>query len=103
MPFRLRSNESIADGLRRLARQELGSVAKHLKRAAPPRDDAIHEIRKSVKKTRAILQVLDATLDTVGGRYRRIGVAIATHRIGREHGEVLRQGRHHLAKPGCPG
>jgi CHAD domain-containing protein len=60
MPFRLHSSESIADGLRRLAREELGSISKHLNGAAPPRDDAIHEIRKSVKKTRAILQVVDA-------------------------------------------
>ena len=60
MPFRLQSNESIADGLRRLARQELRSVSKHLNGTMPPRDGAIHEIRKSVKKTRAILQVLDA-------------------------------------------
>ena len=60
MRFRLQSNESIADGLRRLCRRELRSVSKHLNRAAPPGDDAIHEIRKSVKKTRAILQVLEA-------------------------------------------
>ena len=60
MPFRLRSTESIADGLRRLAREELSSISRHLDGAAPPRDDAIHEIRKSVKKTRAILQVVGA-------------------------------------------
>ena len=60
MPFRLRSTESIADGLRRIAREELSSITTHLDGAAPPRDDAIHEIRKSVKKTRAILQVVGA-------------------------------------------
>jgi CHAD domain-containing protein len=60
MPFRLRSTESIADGLRRVAREELSSISTHLGGAAPPGDDAIHEIRKSVKKTRAILHVFDA-------------------------------------------
>ena len=60
MPFRLRSTESIADGLRRLAREELSSISTHLDGEAPPRDDAIHEIRKSVKKTRAILHVVRA-------------------------------------------
>ena len=60
MPFRLRSTESVADGLRRLAREELRAISTHLAGAAPPRDDAIHEIRKSVKKTRAILQVVGA-------------------------------------------
>ena len=52
MPFRLQSNESIADGLRRLARQELCSESKHLNRAEPLRDATIHEISKSAKKTR---------------------------------------------------
>ena len=60
MPFRLRSTESVADGLRRLAREELRSISTHLDGAAPPRADAIHEIRKSVKKTRAILHVVGA-------------------------------------------
>jgi CHAD domain-containing protein len=60
MPFRLRPTESIAAGLRRIAREELRSISTHLDGATPPRPDAIHEIRKSVKKTRAILQVIDA-------------------------------------------
>ena len=60
MTFRLRSNESISDGLRRLARAELGSISTLLDGSAPPADNAIHEIRKSLKKTRAILQVIGA-------------------------------------------
>ena len=64
MPFRLRSTESVADGLRRIARAELSSISTRLESAAPPRRDTIHEIRKSVKKTDAILQVVVAD----GGR-----------------------------------
>ena len=60
MPFRLRSSESVADGLRRLAREELNSISKHLDGAVPPGGEAIHEVRKSVKKVGAILQVVDA-------------------------------------------
>jgi CHAD domain-containing protein len=60
MPFRLQPNESIPDGLRRIAREELRSISKHLNGSAPPHDDVIHEIRKSVKKTRAIVQVVEA-------------------------------------------
>jgi hypothetical protein len=60
MAFCLRATESVADGLRRLARDELSSISAHLEGATPPREDAIHEIRKSVKKTRGILQVVDA-------------------------------------------
>jgi CHAD domain-containing protein len=58
MPFRLRPTESIAAGLRRIAREELSSISTRLDGATPPGGDAIHEIRKSVKKTRAILQVI---------------------------------------------
>lgn len=60
MPFRLQLTEAVADGLRRLARAELGSISTRLDGAAPPHGDTIHEIRKSVKKTRAILQVVGA-------------------------------------------
>jgi CHAD domain-containing protein len=60
MSFRVRPTESIADGLRRLARQELRSISEHLDDAVAQRADAIHEIRKSVKKTRAILGILEA-------------------------------------------
>lgn len=60
MPFRLQLSESVAEGLRRLAREELGSISTCLNGAMPPPDDAIHEIRRSLKKTRAILQVLKA-------------------------------------------
>jgi CHAD domain-containing protein len=67
MAFRLRLTESVPDGLRRLAKNELGSISKHLHGATHPRDDAIHEARKSVKKVRAILEVVD------GDRGRGLG------------------------------
>src|SRR5262245_10521829 len=60
MAFRLRSTESVPDGLRRLARKELSSVSKRLEGKAHPDEEAIHEARKSVKKVRAILQLVDA-------------------------------------------
>jgi CHAD domain-containing protein len=60
MAFRLHSTEPIPAGLRRLARKELRSISKHLDGATPPRDDAIHEARKSVKKVRALAEVVEA-------------------------------------------
>jgi len=57
--FRLRSNESVADGLRRLARKEL-KAARNALRHTPPGDENIHEVRKSLKKVRAIAQLIDA-------------------------------------------
>jgi CHAD domain-containing protein len=39
---------------------ELRAARNELRRSTPPRDEAIHEARKSVKKVRAILQLIDA-------------------------------------------
>ena len=58
MAFRVRPEESMAHGLRRLARKELSSAGEHLQRAKPPREEAIHEARKSVKKVRAIVHLV---------------------------------------------
>jgi CHAD domain-containing protein len=58
--YRLRPRESVAHGLRRVARKELRSARDQLSEATPPDDQAIHEARKSVKKVRAILLLIDA-------------------------------------------
>ncbi len=60
MAFRLRPDESVAHGLRRLATKELRSVRDELRRSDAPADDAIHEARKSVKKVRVIMELIDA-------------------------------------------
>jgi CHAD domain-containing protein len=60
MAFRLRSRESVGDGLRRLARAQLKSTREHLQDGTSPGDEAIHEARKCIKKTRAIVQLCDA-------------------------------------------
>ena len=60
MAYRLKREESIGRGLRRLARKELRAADQQLRRAAPPPPEAIHEARKSVKKVRAIADLLDA-------------------------------------------
>jgi CHAD domain-containing protein len=58
MAYRLRSDESVADGLRRVARRELKRAVEQLQ-AEPPPDSAIHEARKSVKKARAVLRLIE--------------------------------------------
>ena len=60
MAFRLRSDESVTDGLQRLVRKELKAARDGLRQTSPPSDEAIHEARKSVKKVRAIAQLIDA-------------------------------------------
>jgi hypothetical protein len=59
MAFLLRPDESVTRGFRRLARNELEKTRDELRRARPPHDTAIHEARKSVKKVRALLQLID--------------------------------------------
>ena len=59
MAFRLQRDEPIRGGIRRLAKAELESAFEALKGSRSPADDAIHEARKSVKKVRAILHLID--------------------------------------------
>ena len=59
MAFRLRRSESVVQGLRRLAAKQIRAAIDEL-RSVPPRDEAIHEARKRVKKARAILQLVEA-------------------------------------------
>src|SRR5262249_18790659 len=60
MSFRLRDDEPIVRGMRRLASKELRSARRGLRQSSPPSDEAIHEARTSVKKVRAIASVFDA-------------------------------------------
>ena len=60
MAFRLRPQESVDRGLRRLATKALRSAREGLRQATPPGNEAIHDARKSVKKVRAIVALIDA-------------------------------------------
>src|SRR5262245_7726766 len=60
MAFRLRQHEQIADGLRRLSRKEIESARRQLERKSPPGDTAVHDARTSVKKVRAVLDLIEA-------------------------------------------
>jgi CHAD domain-containing protein len=60
MAFRLRPHESVKRGLRRLMKKELQSSRDELLKTIPPSDEAIHEARKSIKKVRAILDLIRA-------------------------------------------
>jgi hypothetical protein len=60
MAFRLRRRESVGHGLRRWARNQLRSAAIELRPAGLPTDESIHEAPKSVKKARALVQLIEA-------------------------------------------
>jgi CHAD domain-containing protein len=71
MAFRLKRKETVSDGLRRVVRRELRTAGDRL-RTESPTEEGIHEARKSVKKVRAILQLIKADEGTGlrGGRKR---------------------------------
>ena len=76
MAFCVRPRESIADGLRRLAKKELASAREQLLRTRQPGDEAIHEARKSVKKVRAIVQLIETDDGRgIGGGKKRLRAA----------------------------
>jgi CHAD domain-containing protein len=83
MAFRVRPDESVSHGFRRLASKTLQAAHDRL-RAARPDDEAIHEARKSVKKARAILALVDADegtgLDGSKKRLRRINRRLSSWR-----------------------
>jgi CHAD domain-containing protein len=58
MGFRFRRKESVRKGVTRIASEQLGSAIETLKEADGHYDrTAVHEARKSVKKTRAVLRL----------------------------------------------
>jgi CHAD domain-containing protein len=59
MAFRIRPDESVMHGLRRLARKEVEAARNELRRTRRPHEEPVHEARKSVKKVRAILQLIE--------------------------------------------
>jgi len=70
MAFHVRDDESIGHGIRRLAHKELADAAAALRStgAAGPR---VHEARKSIKKVRALLRLLEEAGTQKLGKARR--------------------------------
>lgn len=62
MPYRLRANESIPDGIRRIVQEEVDSACARLTNPKQRRDEAIHEARKSLKKIRGVLRLVRSVL-----------------------------------------
>jgi CHAD domain-containing protein len=85
MSYRFQPGEPVPEGVRRIVCEELESAAERLRSArGPARDAAIHEARKSIKKTRALLRLLQPKLgpvyDTWNTRLRDIGLRLSALR-----------------------
>ena len=67
MAYQLRSDESVPEGMGRIVREEFKSAAGQLKsRNGAKRDEAIHQARKSIKKIRGVLRLVQPELGTCG-------------------------------------
>ncbi|HEX6738120.1 MAG TPA: CHAD domain-containing protein [Vicinamibacteria bacterium] len=80
MAFRLKDRTRIAAGLQRLVRKEYGAALDELS-GADSKPDTVHEARKSLKKIRAVLRLLEPDL---GSDFRA-------------EDDRLRDASHHLA------
>ncbi len=59
MAFELRPDESLRKGIRRIARKEMEyALAQVVGKSNGSRDEAVHEVRKSCKKIRAVLRLV---------------------------------------------
>ncbi|HZU25898.1 MAG TPA: CHAD domain-containing protein [Bryobacteraceae bacterium] len=69
MAYKFKAGESVPESIRRIATEELDSAAEQLDgKGSSSREEAIHEARKSVKKTRAILRLAKSELGDVRSR-----------------------------------
>jgi CHAD domain-containing protein len=59
MAYRLKHSESVPRGVKRIASEEIRATVKYLRgKAGISRDEAIHEARKGIRKTRALLRLI---------------------------------------------
>jgi CHAD domain-containing protein len=67
MAYRLKPNEAVPDGIRRIVLEEIESASQGLASSAESdaRDEAVHEARKSVKKIRGILRLVGPQIGPV--------------------------------------
>ena len=76
MPYRLKHSEPVPDALRRIVGEELTWAVKQLAKTNK-REQGVHEARKSVKKIRGILRLVQSELGPVfhieNRRFRDIG------------------------------
>ena len=76
MAFRLKKNESVADGLRRIAEEEIDESLDLLHRMKGGSEESVHELRKNFKRIRALVRL---ARDAVGEEaYRRDNAALRT-------------------------
>ena len=85
MAYRLKSKESVPEGIRRVVKEEFDAGLQQLNgKSRANRDEAVHEARKSVKKIRAVLRLMRPELNgayaTETNRLRTVGRKLSEFR-----------------------
>lgn len=85
MSYRLKAGESVAEGIRRITAEELQAAVEPLgSKDGKGRDTAIHEARKSLKKVRGTLKLVQSELGPVyrneNRRFRDLGRKLSPFR-----------------------
>lgn len=82
MAYRLEHAESLPDGLRRIAAEQLdGAIGALRGETALPRDQAVHDARKRLKKTRAVLRLVREELGEQSYRRQNTRLRDAARRL----------------------
>ncbi|MFN3744025.1 MAG: CHAD domain-containing protein [Hyphomicrobiaceae bacterium] len=84
MAYRLKLKEPLAKGVRRIAGEQLGNAAARLQSPSDP-EIGVHEARKSLKRTRALLRLIrpglgDANFRKANARLRDIARSLSESR-----------------------
>ncbi len=61
--YHWKSGEKLADGLQRIVSEQLQCAIWHLAESGPTLDEAVHEARKSLKKARSAMRLMQGELD----------------------------------------
>ena len=85
MAFRFESNESAAEGVRRVARERLTRVLGELAQKPVPDADNVHNARRDLKSLRALLRMIRGSMDPAKRRSENI--------VFRDVGRMLSQSR----------
>jgi CHAD domain-containing protein len=74
MSFELKPGQSVRKNVRRIARKELGDALEQLTGTGRgSRDEAVHEVRKSLKKLRALLRLVRPAIGNATYRAENVG------------------------------
>lgn len=95
MAYRLRVDEPVGRGLKRIVDEQLSDAVQALS-GSTPSSTAVHDARKAIKKVRAVLRLARPVLGGTFDDYRSVLRPIARYLSGRRDADVLVETVDHL-------